>query len=486
MDQDPPTAPTAVNTSNVLAPEVQEPVAELPVLPHRRDDGGYFATDRWIRYGVDADNAEANDKRRLPIPVSIASSRSTLIEQSAKSPVPTNQLEVIWYLRYLRDPAFALRCGVPRGKLWRFHHMLAEQMRRISRIPLSERTEWQRCLAENWFIADFVREAALEKGAKEAFTHDNANVDTDMAPPSAPKRKNKGKGKALAPMPVMVADPDGPPSTLTATAVRNPTRNSSPEEWAAYLASSSGANTPLAGVFRRPDRSISMRSLRGRVLVTARRPNMPPTTPPHVAARYALLAAEVILRPNYYRDLVTNGQITIAGTAVPPTPFTEYLNATLVDVARFFAEQGLTVADIEDAAFYAANWLYEYAPNNSDVVLAANAVRDSFTSEVRLPLGYNEDYWVPGVGVSPHPPQALNVRIHRRAANTAASSRTRRAPVPRPDTSTTTSLDYDAAPYAAPSQTGPVAPTTAPVPTIAASSEAANTSAEAVQQMDET
>jgi hypothetical protein len=258
MDQDPPTAPMAVNTSNVLAPEVQEPVAELHVLPHRRDDSGYFATDQWVRYGVDTDNAEANDKHHLPIPISILNAHSTVIERSNKPPPPTNQLEVIWYLRYLRDPAFALKCGVPRSKLWRFQHMLAELMRQIRHIPLSERMEWQHCLAENWFIANFVCKAAIEREAKEALEKDNANVDIDMAPPSAKKRKNKGKGKALASMPVMVDDPNCPPFTPNANAVRNPMRNSSPEEWAAYLASSSGANTPLAGVFRHPDRSISM------------------------------------------------------------------------------------------------------------------------------------------------------------------------------------------------------------------------------------
>ncbi|KAF9074547.1 hypothetical protein BDP27DRAFT_1359249 [Rhodocollybia butyracea] len=230
-----------------------------------------------------------------------------------------------------------------------------------------------------------------------------------------------------------------------------------------------------------------MRTLRGRILVTSRRPTLPANTPPHVAARYYLLAAEVILRPNYYNNLVTSGQITIAtGTPVPPIAFDDSFNATMLSVARFFAEQGLTVADIEDAAFYAANWVYSYAPSNSDVIFAANALRASFTSNVRLPLGYNEDYWVPGVGIVPGPTQVINAHIHNNAvSNTASSSNT--GAVATPTTSaTTTSFAHNATPVVANNSASIASSAAVPATSTAPSNEAAPMSAEAVQQMDET
>ncbi|KAF9064510.1 hypothetical protein BDP27DRAFT_1405321 [Rhodocollybia butyracea] len=167
-------------------------------------------------------------------------------------------------------------------------------------------------------------------------------------------------------------------------------------------------------------------------------------------AQYAMLAAEVILWPNYYCDLVTSGQITMAGgTYVPPSPFTGYFNATLLGVARFFAEQGLSITDIKDAVFYTVNWIYSYALSSSDVVLA------SFMSSVCLPLGYNEDYW-------------SRTTSHIQLSKTTMSSAT------------------NAIPIVATNSAGTASSSPAPATTITTSSEAAPTSTEAVQQMDET
>ncbi|KAF9059403.1 hypothetical protein BDP27DRAFT_1431417 [Rhodocollybia butyracea] len=213
---------------------------------------------------------------------------------------------------------------------------------------------------------------------------------------------------------------------------------------------------------------------------------MPANTPPHVAVQYYLFAAEVILRPNYYNNLVTSGQITIAtGTPVPPVAFDDSFNATMLSVARFFAEQGLTVTDIEDAAFYAANWIYSYAPSNSDIIFAANTLRASFTSNVRLPLGYNKDYWVPGVGIVPGPAQVINPHIHNHAVSNAASSSNTGAVTPPTTTATTTLFAHNDTPVVANNSASAASSAAVPATSIAPSTKAAPMSAEAVQQMDE-
>ncbi|KAF9059404.1 hypothetical protein BDP27DRAFT_1431418 [Rhodocollybia butyracea] len=132
-------------------------------------------------------------------------------------------------------------------------------MREVNKIDPSDRSKWQCCLAANWFIADFVHEAAMECEAREALERDNARIDNDTANPSMKPRKtkNKGKGKAPAPMQTVVEGSYDTTANINAPSVRNPTWLSSPEEWAAYLASPSGAKTPLAGVYwRHSDRAI--------------------------------------------------------------------------------------------------------------------------------------------------------------------------------------------------------------------------------------
>ncbi|KAF9035433.1 hypothetical protein BDP27DRAFT_1435759 [Rhodocollybia butyracea] len=236
-------------------------------------------------------------------------------------------------------------------------------MQEINKFTPLEQSEWQHCLATNWFIADFVRNAVMEREARDALERDNVRIDE--------------------------------------------------EEWAAYLASPCGARTPPAG------------------------------------------------------------------TNTPSTAFANYFNATIVDVARFFAEQGLTITDIEDIVFCTANWIHPYAPSNSDVIFAANALRASFTSRVRLPLGYNEDYWVPG------PAQVIYAHIHNTASN-AASTSNMGTSAPPTITTTTTSSASTATPAVATNSAGAAPSAAAPATTIATSSEAASTSAEAIQHMDET
>ncbi|KAF9072181.1 hypothetical protein BDP27DRAFT_1361244 [Rhodocollybia butyracea] len=124
----------------------------------------------------------------------------------------------------------------------------------------------------------------------------------------------------------------------------------------------------------------------------------------------------------------------------------------MLSVARFFAEQGLTVADIKDAAFYAANWVYSYAPSNSDVIFAANVLRASFTSNVRLPLGL--------------------FKQHRGSRSPTTSA-------------TTTSFAHNATPVVANNSASIASSAAVPATSTAPSTEAAPMSAEAVQQMDE-
>jgi hypothetical protein len=123
------------------------------------------------------------------------------------------------------------------------------------------------------------------------------------------------------------------------------------------------------------------------------------------------LAAEVILRHHYYRHLVAVGRITIASPAPPRTTFANYLNGTIEDVARFFAEQGISVADIEDAALYAATWLQTFNPHNAEAALAASVLRGRMPPLIRLPAGINDHYRTLTGATDNRPPAITDVQL---------------------------------------------------------------------------
>jgi hypothetical protein len=108
---------------------------------------------------------------------------------------------------------------------------------------------------------------------------------------------------------------------------------------------------------------------------------------------------------------VATGQITISSPPPPRTLFANYLNGTIEAVARFFAEQGISVADLEDSALYAATWLQTFNPRNAEAALAASILRGIMPPLLRLPAGINNHYCTLMGTVDNCPPAITDVQL---------------------------------------------------------------------------
>ena len=81
---------------------------------------------------------------------------------------------------------------------------------------------------------------------------------------------------------------------------------------------------------------------------------------------------------------------------ITQSPFTgDIRNATIEDVARFYASQGITTALADDAAIFAIEWLSTASIHDSVAMAEILAVRSRVLSTVRsgtIPMGINNDY----------------------------------------------------------------------------------------------
>jgi hypothetical protein len=438
---------------------------------------------------VYANEAETNDGLHLPIPMSVPEARENQLKSAKPIPPPKTQREVLWYLRILQDPTFASLHRFPTSRLWGLYAYLKDIVSKLAQRAVDSYDEWQQCLIANWVVPAFVVRAAEEKQAKLEEARLNDDDDSSTVPKKRKNRGGKAKAKSRAKASLEELLGQAPvPTVSAASAARNnnPTRTSTAEEWAAHLVSPRGAKMKLVGVHKRSDGAFNMRSIRGRILITSRRPDIPNGAIPLHAARYMILAAEVVARPGYYRSLVESGQITVSSVVSPPTPLPEYMNITTVDVAREFASQGLTIEDVEDAALFAATWIGEYHPQNEDIVIAMRMLRLSLPPLLRVPPGRNEDHWAPATGLQNYPSIVLSARVRPdEAPQPVASSSGQRtsssAPPARvrlpPSTANTVVLNYgdDSA------TTAEASSSSAPVP-----DEGTTNPTDASQQMDET
>ncbi|KAJ3764585.1 hypothetical protein FB446DRAFT_800162, partial [Lentinula raphanica] len=167
----------------------------------------------------------------------------------------------------------------------------------------------------------------------------------------------------------------------------------------------------IAGILTRAtDNTVSLRSIRGRRLVYARDANYDSHAIATIRYAYYLAAIEVILSPSYYKDFIYDNSILVQYPVPELSKFPgDPRNITVESVARFFAAQGLTVADIEDAALFAYVWLRDIEAVNPDVVARISLLRDRIFPLLAvhgLPAGHNENYMNSSGTIRAEPPSA--------------------------------------------------------------------------------
>ncbi|KAE9384330.1 hypothetical protein BT96DRAFT_1008185 [Gymnopus androsaceus JB14] len=143
---------------------------------------------------------------------------------------------------------------------------------------------------------------------------------------------------------------------------------------------------------------ISLRSVRGRLLVHNWAPKLPQGTIALERNRFLLLSAELFATPGLYALLIMSTGATVAPEITVSTFLDDTRNATLEDVARFYASQGITVLMGEDTAVFALTWITAFRPSDSLTVNEALMIRDRIESALstgNIPAGLNDNMWAP-------------------------------------------------------------------------------------------
>ncbi|KAE9388760.1 hypothetical protein BT96DRAFT_1003895 [Gymnopus androsaceus JB14] len=188
------------------------------------------------------------------------------------------------------------------------------------------------------------------------------------------------------------------------TGLKNPAKSDPPEDWARYY--HVHPNTMPPGIVCDSSNHISLRSVRGRLLIHNQAPKLPQGTIALEQNCFLLLSAELFATPGLCPEITVS---------IFPD---DTRNATLEDVARFYASQGITVLMGEDTAVFALTWIIAFRPSNSLTVSEALMIQgrvESALSMGNVPAGLNDNMWapeglvsrpshpIPGVGFFPTP-----------------------------------------------------------------------------------
>jgi hypothetical protein len=207
---------------------------------------------------------------------------------------------------------------------------------------------------------------------------------------------------------------------------RQPDMDSSPEEWALWLAAHPTSCPP--GIVMKWDGTLSLRELRGLILIGRLSPpkNKKPKgskgdaaepTSERQRSAYKLTAAGLFGVPGQYAALIESMGCTIVDREGSQSRYTgSFHNLTVNDLTKFYASQGVTLQEADDLYAFASNWLdaaVMHRPADADTI---QSLREAAALQVRArgqppSLTPGKDEW--------HPPDYF---IPRTATSTATTS----------------------------------------------------------------
>ncbi|KAJ8095877.1 hypothetical protein PM082_022775 [Marasmius tenuissimus] len=152
-----------------------------------------------------------------------------------------------------------------------------------------------------------------------------------------------------------------------------------------------------AGIVAYPDGSISIRSVRGMRLCYQRSPPSQHGISPAHRHLFVSSFVEMVLTPSLYRDHVDQNPLPATVPPLKRYPKVD-VNVNAHDLAEFMRNQGVTVAEVEDAALWAVHWLksVNYAQFESRL-----AIRDlrrklyELMSSHGVPAGLDDNSYYP-------------------------------------------------------------------------------------------
>ncbi|KAH7918544.1 hypothetical protein BV22DRAFT_1051670 [Leucogyrophana mollusca] len=149
-------------------------------------------------------------------------------------------------------------------------------------------------------------------------------------------------------------------STASAkTALAQPCLTASPEEWKKWHKHHA---TPLRGVQLLHGGVVDIRTVRGRLLVANLAPELSCEAGASERRRtiFHQRAAELITIPGFYREHVEVLGLNINTTRMFRRYSGHLNNLTVADVVRWLAENGVSLAEVDDAWVFADAWLLDY------------------------------------------------------------------------------------------------------------------------------
>ncbi|KAK7025933.1 hypothetical protein VNI00_015848 [Paramarasmius palmivorus] len=160
------------------------------------------------------------------------------------------------------------------------------------------------------------------------------------------------------------------------------------------------------GIHFRNDGAVSMRSIRGYRFIQLRCPKYSRNHPGLTVLtrnRFMFIHVELALTPGYYATRVGTN---ILPDSLPSEHPLDCNNLTVDTLADFYINQGVTVAELEDAAGYAAHWLASFICTNQinvQVEIAdLRAKLQPLIDAQGIPSGINDDYRFPDGTIEHH------------------------------------------------------------------------------------
>ncbi|KAK1215241.1 hypothetical protein PQX77_022164 [Marasmius sp. AFHP31] len=339
------------------------------------DDGLYRASK-------DFELAQSASEKGLPIPV-IGVNGKPLPPRWVP---PTTKSEVEQC--YVR-----LKNSVDKGKgsysLWVFLNRLAKAAKAV---PENQRDEVQAAFVSAHYVPDFVTERWNLRDSKSANIHINSKSDVP-APGTSATSKPSNSAPAKGPKQLSQPPKHAPVSAYAA--------------WG--LSASARGKTPM-GMKSYPDGSISMRSVRGFHLFYQFSPVHKSGLPAQFRYKYHFTFAELALTRNTYRNYIAENPLPNSIPASPTPHPGEFNNITPESLAEFLRNQGVSVTQLEDAAYYAALWLSTLEPTNVHAVHDRNELRQRVLPSLvihGIPAGLDDDLYHPDGRIEKRPPTAI-------------------------------------------------------------------------------
>ncbi|KAE9390230.1 hypothetical protein BT96DRAFT_946279 [Gymnopus androsaceus JB14] len=387
-----PVETTAGETEPVLSfpPRKQDPVSP-EILP----DSGYHTSKGYIVYGNEATDAQRNNQLGLPI----ARGGKEAHADIKKAEEVTLAIQYLWLARILRDFNDS---GVNTGNLpWPAFKVCRDLYREVCKVPAGQRNALEHTVFSNFFRPRFVeyaydRDPKRDKGKGRAMPE--LELSSSYTEGSLPTAITSGRATSstssiqasLSKTTISRRRPGGQ------TGLKNPAKSDPPEAWARYY--HVHPNTMPPGIVCDSSNHISLCSVRGRILVHNRAPKLPQGTIALERNCFLLLSAELFATPGLYASLIMSTGATVAPEITVSTFPDDTRNATLEDVARFYASQGITVLMGEDTAVFALTWIIAFRPSDSLTVNKALMIRgrvESALSTGNVPAGLNDNMWAP-------------------------------------------------------------------------------------------